>query len=125
MILSISDSFSIIVSRASILRPLVLGLFLIGVGGADSQGATVVGRMAGDFAVSATGGATYRMPITVAAGQNGMKPGISLSYSSDRGDGLAGVGWTISGLSQITRCGLTPVLDGKFQGVRFNQQDRY
>lgn len=89
------------------------------------QGATVVGRIPGNFAVSAVGNATYSIPITVAAGQNGLKPDIALVYSSTGPDGLAGLGWALSGLSQIARCELTPVLDGTNQGVRFNKEDRY
>lgn len=101
---------------------LSLPMLLAGFG---AQAATVVGRLPGDFAVGPGGSATFRIPIKVAAGQNGMKPDIALTYDSERGDGLAGVGWTIAGISEITRCGLIPALDGKFQGIRFSHEDRY
>ena len=59
MILSISNKYSVstawvLIIRQQILRHLIilLGLLVIGAGGADdAQGAVVVGRMAGDFSL--------------------------------------------------------------------------
>lgn len=90
-----------------------------------ARGATAVGRIAGEFAVSPSGAATYTIPIQVAAGMNDMKPEVALGYSSHAGDGLAGMGWNLSGFSEIRRCPLTRALDGRVQGVRFSTQDRF
>jgi len=103
-----------------------IGLILLGILGATSSlAADLVGRTGGEFSASASGAATYTIPIEVAAGRSNLKPEIALTYDSQSGDGLAGIGWQLSGLSAITRCGLTPAVDGKFQGVRFTSEDRF
>lgn len=91
--------------------------------GADAT--TLVGRIAGEFETTATGGAVYGIPLQVGAGMNGLRPAVTLAYNSQAGDGLAGMGWTLAGLSRIARCPLTRALDGKVQGVRFGSQDRF
>jgi RHS repeat-associated protein len=77
------------------------------------QTGTVVGSIPGQFAVSPTGAATYSMPIEVPAGINGMQPNISLVYNSQAGNGIAGWGWNIGGISMITRVAKTVYHDGK------------
>ena len=92
---------------------------------ATAASATAVGRLAAEFGVDATGAANYIVPITVAAGRGGLRPAIGLRYASHEGDGLAGMGFTVTGLSRITRCPLTIAVDGRAQGVRFAAGDRY
>jgi RHS repeat-associated protein len=91
----------------------------------DSNAATLVGRVAGEPGSSTTGAATYAIPINVAAGMNGLRPAVALNYSSQAGDGVAGIGWSLSGFSAITRCPLTAAVDGRFQDVRYAWEDRY
>lgn len=66
-----------------------------------------VGTMAGQAGTDG-GTATYQVPIVVPPGRAGMQPSLSLNYNSRSGDGIAGMGWTISGLSSIHRCPQTP-----------------
>lgn len=49
----------------------------------------------------ANGALTYNIPIHVVNAGKGLQPGIALSYNSMSGNGLAGYGWGIGGLSSI------------------------
>lgn len=79
----------------------------------------------GELEVSGLGGAVYSVPIAVPPGTAGMVPSISLQYNSQGGDGPLGVGWSITGLSEISRCGKTLALDGVISNVAFNSNDRF
>ncbi|MBO4596145.1 MAG: VCBS repeat-containing protein [Bacteroidales bacterium] len=50
---------------------------------------------------SPSGGLVYNIPVPTAAGVKGA-PAISLAYNSQGGNGLAGYGWNIGGLSSIS-----------------------
>ncbi len=66
----------------------------------------------GSFEVTSDGAATYTIPIAMPPGTGGMVPSISLDYNSNRPNGLLGVGWTLSGLTVISRCAKQHVFDG-------------
>lgn len=55
-----------------------------------------------------TGAATLSIPIDLPPGPNGLDPALALSYSSLRGNGLLGVGWSVSlpSVACSTRFGL-------------------
>ncbi|MGH8453960.1 MAG: FG-GAP-like repeat-containing protein, partial [Nevskiales bacterium] len=91
---------------------------------AASVGTGVPGTITGKFEVTPTGAATYSIPITVPPGTAGMEPKLALSYSSQSGNGLLGVGWMMSGLSSITRCPATLEQDGFIDGVDLDGNDR-
>jgi hypothetical protein len=55
----------------------------------------------------------------------GIVPELALSYSSSAPEGVAGLGWSLQGLSQIARCSMSYARDGKHRGVQFDDQDRY
>jgi RHS repeat-associated protein len=63
-----------------------------------------VGKTAGEFAVTADGASSYKIPLWVSPGRGGFAPSLALSYNSRGGPGHLGVGWTLGGVSQITRC---------------------
>ena len=84
--------------------------------------------MPGAFAVSDSGAATYSIPIQVPPGAAGMQPNVALNYNSQGGNGLLGLGWSLSGLSVITRCAQTEAQDGSKTGINYDQaatNDRY
>ena len=87
--------------------------------------AVAVGRTAGSFAVSATGQANYSIPIWTPKGIAGLTPSLSLSYSSGRGDGMYGVGWSVVGFSAINRCPKTYGQDGFSANVFLTTADLY
>lgn len=72
-----------------------------------------VGLLSGQEGVSATGAATYTIPIKVAPGTNGLEPSLSVNYSSQAGNGLLGYGWSLTGLSAITRTPQSHYFDGE------------
>jgi len=87
--------------------------------------ATAVGRIEGSFAVSDAGQATYTVPIKLTPGIAGMEPKLALVYSSDQDNGILGMGWSLSGLSAITRCSSTIAQDGVVRGVFFDALDKF
>ncbi|KLN58862.1 hypothetical protein WH96_20765, partial [Kiloniella spongiae] len=90
-----------------------------------SSTTTVAGSLEGEFAVDDSGAAIYSLPISVPPGIAGNEPRLALSYSSQAGNGPLGVGWGLSGLSAITRCGQRLVPHGKIHGVDFSTEDRF
>ena len=84
-----------------------------------------VGTLPGEFTVDANGAATYRIPIEVPPGTAGLEPELALSYSSQQEDGMLGVGWSLTGLSAISRCAATQAQDGFSGAVRFDTDDRF
>lgn len=80
-------------------------LLLVGVLCAQpAVGSTTVGSMPGQFSVSPTGAATYQIPLDLPPGVSGLKPGLALLYNSQAGNGFLGAGWSLTGLSVISRC---------------------
>ncbi|VAW42555.1 YD repeat protein, partial [hydrothermal vent metagenome] len=70
------------------------------------------------------GSATYNLPLTVPPGRNGMTPSLSVNYSSKGGNGILGVGWSLSVGSSIYRCPQTIAQDEKSTSVNFSNTDR-
>ncbi len=85
-------------------------------------GDDIVGLMSGNVDVQ-SGAASYTLPITVPPGIAGMEPQLAISYSSGGGNGLLGVGASVSGLSAIGRCAKTIRQDGVVQGVSYTSAD--
>jgi RHS repeat-associated protein len=86
---------------------------------------TATGSVPGEFSVDPTGGADYRIPIAVPPGVAGLAPELSLVYSSRGGNGLLGVGFSISGMSGVTRCPTNFEVDGFTDGADFDGNDAF
>lgn len=82
-----------------------------------------VGALEGSGGVSG-GAAHYQIPIVIPPGRKGMQPSVSLNYSSRSGNGIAGVGWSVSAGSAISRCAATPAQDIKGSGVTYGSKDK-
>src|SRR5688500_4128752 len=91
------------------------GIFLSQAGRAKAR------RTPGAFEVNSVGAATYTIPIWTPSGPRGVQPRISLSYSSQGENEIAGVGWGLAGLGQISYCQRNLAQDGT-PGA---QNDRY
>jgi RHS repeat-associated protein len=79
-----------------------------------------IGYEPGSGGVNPNGQFTYRIPIAVAPGRAGMQPSLALSYSSDGGPGIAGLGWSLEGGSNISRCGNVPASGGVRSGLEMS-----
>jgi RHS repeat-associated protein len=86
--------------------------------------ATAVGYIAGELDVGG-GSAGYSVPIAVPPGVAGMEPLLSINYSSQSGNGLLGIGWNLSGISLVHRCGSTLAQDGRNRQVKLDSSDNY
>jgi len=84
-----------------------------------------VGYLPGELSVSGAGNAGYRLDITAPAGTHDATPAISLMYSSAATNGILGMGWSLSGLSVISRAGRTVPQDGIKGAITFTLNDRF
>ncbi len=83
------------------------------------------GSVDGVFEVSAMGGANFTVPLEVPPGVNGMQPALAIGYNSQTGNGLAGWGCNITGISVITRAPGNIYYDGKANGIGYGASDAF
>lgn len=84
-----------------------------------------VGTSATNFSVTQTGGAAYSVQIKMPPGIAGMHPDIAICYNSQQGNGLAGWGCGIAGISMIT-LGVKDIYhDGCATGIRHDLSDAF
>ncbi|WP_444932850.1 RHS repeat-associated core domain-containing protein [Microbulbifer sp. JTAC008] len=69
------------------------------------------------------GQASYQVQIDVPPGRNNVEPHVDFKYSSRSGNGVLGMGWSISTGSAISRCGKTLVHDGHTKGVEYTASE--
>jgi RHS repeat-associated protein len=101
----------------------------------DNDNGQAAGSLTGFGGVAADGAATYTVPLWVppgrgttsvlAAGSASMTPALAFDYNSNRGNGLLGVGWALTGLSQITRTPRTYLTDGEPREIQFDESDAF
>jgi hypothetical protein len=106
------------------IRTSVLAIALCGSFVGASQ-ATTAGKINSTFNVSNTGSATYSIPVWAPPGVMGISPQLALSYSSQGGNGLLGVGWSVGGLSTVSRCSKTVAQDGVGGAPQLAADDRF
>jgi len=85
----------------------------------------VVPTINGEMDVNSGGALTYTLPIEVFKGLNDFQPNLAVSYNSQLGNGQAGWGWNIIGLSVITQGGTSKEIDGITRGAQFNSSDPF
>ena len=77
------------------------------------------------YGVSPSGAFQFSLPVVVPVGINGVQPNLSIGFSSGGGNGPLGVGWGVSGLGAISRCGKTFATNQIKVGVQHNADDRF
>ncbi len=101
-------------SLAAAMRPCSL-LLLVSAAAFPTQAAIDVTPM---------GQAAVQLPLPAPPGIAGMTPKLSLSYADGGINGPLGVGWSLGGVSTITRCPSTRPVDGVARAVEFDGNDR-
>ena len=77
-----------------------------------------------DFHVNESGAATISVPLEFPDGTNGMTPHLSLEYNSQAGNGILGLGWSIGGMSKISRVPYTYEYNDESHSVQFSGTDQ-
>ena len=79
----------------------------------------------GSIEVNGGGQLQYTLPIALPPGVKSVAPQVNLGYTSGTGNGIAGYGWNISGITSITRMSKTIEKDGEVRGIQLNNSDFY
>jgi hypothetical protein len=82
----------------------------------------IISNFKGDLSVN-SGTLNYSVPLTLPLGTAGVKPQTTLLYSSSGGNGYFGIGWSMTGLSAISRCGSNLALDEKIASIAYDETD--
>ena len=73
---------------------------------------------AGTFGVAHDGSTRYTVPIEVPPSRGGLVPELRIDYSSQRGRGIAGRGFSLTGIGRVHRCTKTFRDDGHRSAFR-------
>ncbi|ATL75972.1 type IV secretion protein Rhs [Chryseobacterium piperi] len=79
----------------------------------------------GNIEVSEAGQLQFTLPIALPPGIKSVAPQINLVYASGTGNGIAGYGWNLSGITAISRIGKTIEKNGETKGVQLDYSDYY
>ncbi|MBP2618391.1 RHS repeat-associated core domain-containing protein [Chryseobacterium jejuense] len=101
-----------------------------GAGGNNPSGATTSKGQPfhdtkGNIDVSGSGQLQFTLPIALPPGVKNIAPQTNLVYTSGTGNGSAGYGWNISGISSISRVGKNVESDAETKGIKLDYSDRY
>lgn len=86
---------------------------------------TISGHTAGNFSITDGGAATYSIPISIPTGTAGIAPQLAMTYNSQGSNGIMGLGWSLQGLSMISRSDKTLAQDGEIKGIDLSNEDTY
>ncbi|MDQ1805055.1 RHS repeat-associated core domain-containing protein [Chryseobacterium sp. CKR4-1] len=79
----------------------------------------------GTIEVSGNGQLQFTLPIALPPGIKSVAPQINLMYTSGSGNGIAGFGWNISGITSISRMGRNIDQDGENSKIQLDYFDYY
>ena len=103
----------------------VLAIAALGAGSLLPVAEAAVGRIEAAHGVTPSGSPVYRVPIEVTEGIGGMTPQLAVSYAGPAARSILGVGFTLEGLSAISRCPRTIAQDGVAGAPVIGSADRY
>lgn len=84
----------------------------------STGGSPEVGITDGELSVTPTGASCYSIPLKLPPGINGVAPKIGITYNSQAGNGIAGFGWEIDGISKIEVVAKTIFHNGKIESAQ-------
>jgi len=79
----------------------------------------------GNIEVNGAGQLQFTLPIALPPGVKSVAPQINLVYISGSGNGIAGYGWNLSGITAISRIGKNIDKDGEIKGIQLDYSDYY
>ena len=79
----------------------------------------------GNIEVNGAGQLQFTLPIALPPGVKSVAPQVNLVYTSGAGNGIAGYGWNLSGITSIARVGKNIDKDGKTEGISLTYNDYY
>ena len=79
----------------------------------------------GNIEVNSGGQLQFTLPIELPKGVKNVSPNVSLIYTSNAINGIAGYGWSLSGVTSISRIGKTIEKDGELRGVKLDYSDYF
>lgn len=99
-------------------------LFVAAVLGASAPSAQQM-QTRGELEVDDGGSAVFTIPLALPPKPGTNDPALNLVYKSQSGNGLFGVGWTLTGLPSITRCAKNIAEEGTRVGVKNDASDLF
>jgi len=79
----------------------------------------------GNIEVNRVGQLQFSLPLDLPPGVKSVSPQVSLFYNSESGNGIAGYGWSISGITGISRTSKNVENEGEVKGVQMDFSDYY
>ncbi|ASE62716.1 RHS repeat-associated core domain-containing protein [Chryseobacterium indologenes] len=79
----------------------------------------------GDIEITGAGQLQFTLPIALPPGVKSVAPQVNLVYTSGSGNGIAGYGWNISGITAISRISKNIERDGATKGIQLDYSDSY
>lgn len=79
----------------------------------------------GSINVNNNGQLQFNLPIALPPAIKSVAPQVNLIYTSGSGNGIAGYGWTITGVTGISRMGRSIDRDGGIQTIQYDFTDYY
>ncbi|MDQ1806478.1 SpvB/TcaC N-terminal domain-containing protein, partial [Chryseobacterium sp. CKR4-1] len=79
----------------------------------------------GNIEVNGAGQLQFTLPITLPPGVKSVAPQVNLVYTSGVANSIAGYGWTLSGITAISRMGKIIEKDGEVKGIQLDYSDYY
>ncbi|NUQ78653.1 MAG: hypothetical protein HUU21_34425, partial [Polyangiaceae bacterium] len=84
-----------------------------------------MGYLGGTSHVTPAGDFVWSLRLWTPPSRDTAQPDLSISYSARGGNGILGVGFGLSGLPEIRRCGRTMATHGEVRGISYSTDDRF